>query len=36
MRDNLKSRFYKATYASFFAIITIGFLSILSIKTDIG
>ena len=36
MSNNLKDRFYKATYASFFAIITIGFLSILSIKTDIG
>ena len=36
MSNNLKNRFYKATYASFFAIITIGFLSILSIKTDMG
>ena len=36
MGSNLKGRFYKATYASFFAVITIGFLSILSIKTDIG
>ena len=36
MGSSLKGRFYKATYASFFAVITIGFLSILSIKTDIG
>ena len=36
MSYSFKSRFYKAIYTSFFAIITIGFLSILSIKTDIG